>query len=416
MALFSKETTRTRPRVATTTKERAPMQGVYQGLYNTDPPDVDALLDAVEAGNMDRVRELLDGGDVGVNEADAGGCTALHGAAQGGDVALVEHAHRGRGDGRPGRWRTAAPRSTSPPTRASWRSSRRSSRPRRRSTRPRRTAHTALHRLPEGNLEVVKVLIEAKAKVNQAKENGATPLFIASQKGKLEVVKVLIEAKAKVNQARGDGATPLYTASQQGPPPGRPGAHRGAGARSAELPGATATRPLLHRLPGTAAWQVVKRAHRGSKPRRSTRPSEDSTYTRSAPRLKNAHLEAVPALLPAKANVNQAAAYGCTHDLRPGLPRRADLEVVQALIESGATVRPGTWRTAPPLSAAPPITAAWRSPRRTTRPTWRSCSQAHGGRLHPALTCMRRPRCGRGRVHGSCQRELHRRESDGWRE
>ena len=37
---------------------------------HADPPDVDALLDAVEAGNMDRVRELLDGGDVGVNDSD----------------------------------------------------------------------------------------------------------------------------------------------------------------------------------------------------------------------------------------------------------------------------------------------------------------------------------------------------------
>jgi hypothetical protein len=37
---------------------------------HADPPDVGALLDAVEAGNVDRVRELLDGGDVGVNDAD----------------------------------------------------------------------------------------------------------------------------------------------------------------------------------------------------------------------------------------------------------------------------------------------------------------------------------------------------------
>ena len=40
---------------------------------HADPPDVDDLLDAVEAGNVDRVRELLDGGDVGVNDADGGG-------------------------------------------------------------------------------------------------------------------------------------------------------------------------------------------------------------------------------------------------------------------------------------------------------------------------------------------------------
>jgi hypothetical protein len=43
---------------------------------HADPPDVDALLDAVQAGNMDRARELLDGGDVGVNDADANGLTA----------------------------------------------------------------------------------------------------------------------------------------------------------------------------------------------------------------------------------------------------------------------------------------------------------------------------------------------------
>ena len=36
-----------------------------------DPPDVNALPDAVDAGNVDRVRELLDGGDVGVNDAYA---------------------------------------------------------------------------------------------------------------------------------------------------------------------------------------------------------------------------------------------------------------------------------------------------------------------------------------------------------
>ena len=40
---------------------------------HADPPDVDALLDAVEAGNADKVRELLDGGDVGVNDSDADG-------------------------------------------------------------------------------------------------------------------------------------------------------------------------------------------------------------------------------------------------------------------------------------------------------------------------------------------------------
>ena len=87
--------------------------------------------------------------------------------------------------------------------------------------------HPALHRLPAGKLEVVKALIKAKAKVNQAAENGCTPLLIASEQGKLEVVKALIKAKAKVNQATEDGATPLYIASQNAHAGGRQGAHRG---------------------------------------------------------------------------------------------------------------------------------------------------------------------------------------------
>jgi ankyrin repeat protein len=61
-------------------------------------------------------------------------------------------------------------------------------------------------------------LIEAKAKVNQAEEDGATPIYIASQCGKLEVVKALIEAKAKVNQAKENGCTPIYKASQHDHP------------------------------------------------------------------------------------------------------------------------------------------------------------------------------------------------------
>ena len=46
---------------------------------HADPPDVGALLDAVDAGNVDRVRELLDRGDVGVNDADEQGFKWLDG-------------------------------------------------------------------------------------------------------------------------------------------------------------------------------------------------------------------------------------------------------------------------------------------------------------------------------------------------
>ena len=150
---------------------------------HADPPDVDALLDAVEAGNMDRVRELLDGGDVGVNDSDADGFTALCGAAQGGHVALVHMLIKSGAT----------------------------------VDQAKENGCTPLYIASQyGKLEVVKALIKAKAKVNQAAEDGCTPLYIASAHGKLEVVKALIKAKAKVNQATEDGYTPIYIASQEG--------------------------------------------------------------------------------------------------------------------------------------------------------------------------------------------------------
>ncbi len=68
----------------------------------------------------------------------------------------------------------------------------------------------------QGDCEVVKLLLDAKADPNQACENSATPLYIAAQNGHFKVVKLLLEAKADPNQARNDGVTPLYIAAQQG--------------------------------------------------------------------------------------------------------------------------------------------------------------------------------------------------------
>jgi hypothetical protein len=53
------------------------------------PQDVEAFLNAVEAGDIGSVRESLDGGDVGVNDSDADGFTALYGASSMGHLALV---------------------------------------------------------------------------------------------------------------------------------------------------------------------------------------------------------------------------------------------------------------------------------------------------------------------------------------
>eukprot|EP00438_Fugacium_kawagutii_P033967 Skav229532 [mRNA] locus=scaffold451:213104:226195:+ [translate_table: standard] len=69
-----------------------------------------------------------------------------------------------------------------------------------------------------GHLEVVRILIEAGADKNQAADNGALPLNIASHQGHLEVVRFLVEAGADKNQASTSklGASSLYVASRQG--------------------------------------------------------------------------------------------------------------------------------------------------------------------------------------------------------
>ena len=49
-----------------------------------------------------------------------------------------------------------------------------------------------------GHVEVVRVLIDAGALINQANTNGATPLLMASQDGHVDVVRLLIDAGATV--------------------------------------------------------------------------------------------------------------------------------------------------------------------------------------------------------------------------
>jgi ankyrin repeat protein len=67
-----------------------------------------------------------------------------------------------------------------------------------------------------GHAEVVKLLLENKADITVADDNEWTPVFAASSKGHAEVVKLLLENKADITVADNNGSTPVFMASFTG--------------------------------------------------------------------------------------------------------------------------------------------------------------------------------------------------------
>jgi ankyrin repeat protein len=62
------------------------------------------------------------------------------------------------------------------------------------------------------NVEIVKMLIEAGANVNDKDDQGYTPLAISAMYNQKELVQYLIDHGAKVNVKNKDGRTPLMEA------------------------------------------------------------------------------------------------------------------------------------------------------------------------------------------------------------
>jgi len=65
-------------------------------------------------------------------------------------------------------------------------------------------------------LQMLTVLLDGGAEVNNRDPHGETPLNLAASRGYLTVVKMLLERGADVNMAGSDGWTPLHSAVQSG--------------------------------------------------------------------------------------------------------------------------------------------------------------------------------------------------------
>ena len=68
----------------------------------------------------------------------------------------------------------------------------------------------------EGNVDLVKSLLERGADINDRDAYGGTPLYRAAAQGNVEVVDLLIEQGAEVDSPNNQGWTPLHIASQPG--------------------------------------------------------------------------------------------------------------------------------------------------------------------------------------------------------
>ena len=56
---------------------------------------------------------------------------------------------------------------------------------------------------------VARFLVESKADINLATNDGATPLNVDCEKGHEAVARLLLDNKADINLADNDGATPM---------------------------------------------------------------------------------------------------------------------------------------------------------------------------------------------------------------
>ena len=146
-------------------------------------PGSTAIVEAAMNGNRDAVRSLLkDGGDVNTSQAD--GMTALHWAAQKGDVELAKILF----------YAGANVKATT-----------------------RIGGYTPLLMASRnGDAAMIDALVSAGSDANSANANGTTALMLAAASGKPDAVKVLIERGAHVNakeNARGETALTFAAAA-----------------------------------------------------------------------------------------------------------------------------------------------------------------------------------------------------------
>eukprot|EP00435_Cladocopium_sp_Y103_P050843 s385_g15.t1 len=188
---------------------------------------------------------------------------------------------------------------------------------------------TALHLATRGNhLDIARLLIDAGAETNSATVHGFTPLHQAALGGHLEIAQLLLDAGAEQNGVTVGGSTPLNFAAQGGNlEMVQLLLNAGAEKNGAAVGGVT---PLHHAAQGGNLEVAQLLLDVGAE-------KNGESVDGIAPlhlAVQRAHLEVARLLLDAGADKNSASVHGFT-PLHFAV-HMADLEIARLLIDSGA--------------------------------------------------------------------------------
>lgn len=191
--------------------------------------------------------------------------------------------------------------------------------------------------------DVVRVLLDGGAPVNQVTLTGKSPLGVASVEGRVDVAKILVQGGADLNLAA-CGATPLMRACREGHcEVARLLVHAGA---DPQAEGARGTTPLIEAVRGGADDVVAELLEARVEADQETQ----TCRTALVEACMRDDLRCVHRLLRGGADVNRACADGITPLLVA--TRRRSLLVVKKLCEEGADPELGPELEESPLDAA----------------------------------------------------------------
>lgn len=136
-----------------------------------------------EYGNFVEVRKAVETQLIDLNSQDKRGLTALHAAAQNGQMEIIRYLLQFKID-----INTTSKAKETP----------------------------LLSALARSHIGIAKLLMENGADVNAVNAKGETPLMLASGNGSLEICQALVEKKANLNQKDNEGNTALIHAIRSG--------------------------------------------------------------------------------------------------------------------------------------------------------------------------------------------------------